>query len=250
MLCYHGVSESWPDPLAIRPERLRAQVARLVDRGWRASTFSDAVGASPPGRTLAVTFDDGLRSVVRLAFPVLLELGVPATVFVPTDFVGGGRPFAWPETEHWLATEHAGELDGMSWDELGELHAAGWEIGSHTGSHAHLTALGDESLEAELRGSREAIEARIGPCRSIAYPYSDVDGRVVAAARASGYEAGAAVLPVRHERDPLLWPRVPVLSSESELGHRLHVSRPLRRLQATRPWPAVQRAARAVNRAT
>lgn len=250
MLCYHGVSGSWPDPLAVGPERLRAQVKRLLDRGWRPATFSDAVGASAPGRTLAVTFDDGLRSVARLALPVLRELGVPATAFVPTGYVGGGKPFAWPETEHWLGTEHADELEGMSWDELGELREAGWEVGSHSDTHAHLTSLDDERLLAEMRRAKEAIEARLGECRSIAYPYSDVDGRVVAAALKAGYEAGAAVLPVRHRSDRMLWPRVPVLATESDLAHRLHTSRPLRRLQSTRPWPAVQRAARAVNRAT
>ena len=250
VLCYHGVSAAWPDPLAIRPERLRGQVAALLRRGWRATAFSEAVTAAPHRRTLAVTFDDGLRSVARLALPVLGELGVPATVFVPTGFVGAGGPFAWPETEHWLATEHAAELEGMSWDDLAELRAAGWEVGSHSASHARLTSLDDERLAVELEGSKRAIEIGLGPCRSVAYPYSDLDERVVAAARAAGYEAGAAVLPVRHRGDAMRFPRVPVLATETALAHRLHVARPVRRLQGTRPWPSLQRAARAVNRAT
>jgi peptidoglycan/xylan/chitin deacetylase (PgdA/CDA1 family) len=236
------VSESWRDPLAVEPARLRAQVAALLRRGWRATTFAEAVTAPRHPRALAVTFDDALRSVLLLGLPVLRELEVPATVFVPTGFVEGGRPFAWPESEHWLDTEHAGELDGMSWAELAELREAGWEVGSHSVSHARLTELGGERLRRELRDSREAIERRVGPCRSIAYPYSDVDDRVAASARAAGYEAGAAVLPVRHGGDRLRFPRVPVLATESALAHRLHVSRPVRRLQATRPWPAVQRA--------
>ena len=206
--------------------------------------------APPHARTLAVTFDDALRSVVRLGLPVLRELGVPATVFVPTGFVDAGTHFAWPETEHWLGTEHAHELEGVSWDELAQLRDAGWEVGSHSASHAHLTALENAALAAELGDSKEAIEARVMPCRSVAYPYSAVDDRVVAAARAAGYEAGAAVLPVRRDRDPLRFPRVPVLAAESDLAHRLHLSRPVRRLQATRPWPAFQRAARVVNRET
>lgn len=247
-LCYHGVSATWPDPLAVSPERLRAQVERLLGRGWRAATFTDAVTEPGPGRTLAVTFDDALRSVARLALPVLRELGAPATVFAPTGFADSGGPFAWPETERWLGGDHAHELDGMTWDELAELRDAGWEVGSHSVSHAHLTTLGDAELERELRDSRRAIEARLGSCRSIAYPYSDLDGRVVSAARDAGYEAGAAVLPLRHGRDPLRFPRVPVIATEGELAHRLHLSRPVRRLQATRPWPLLQRAARVVNR--
>lgn len=248
MLCYHGVSDTWPDPLVVRPERLRAQVGRLLQRGWRPARFLDAVTAPPWRRTLAVTFDDGLRSVIRLAHPVLRELGVPATVFTPTAFVDGERPFAWPGMEHWLGTEHERELEGMSWDELAQLRDAGWEIGSHSASHARLAGLDDAALAAELRDSRRAVEERLGTCRSIAYPYSEVDERVVAAARSAGYEAGAAVLPVRHRGDPLLFPRVPVLAAETALGHRLHVSRVVRMLQATRPWPAVQNAARVFSR--
>lgn len=248
MLCYHGVSDAWPDPLAIGPARLRAQVARLLRRGWRPATLAEAVTAPPWRRTLAVTFDDGLRSVIRLGLPVLRELGVPATVFTPTAFVEGGRPFAWPGTDHWLGTEHERELEGMSWDELARLRDAGWEIGSHSASHARLTQLGDAALTAELGESKRAVEERLGGCRSIAYPFSDVDDRVVAAARSAGYEAGAAVLPVRHGDDPLRFPRVPVLATETALAHRLHVSRVVRRLQATRGWPAVRSAARVVKR--
>jgi peptidoglycan/xylan/chitin deacetylase (PgdA/CDA1 family) len=250
VLCYHAVSATWPDALAISPERLREQVAGLLRRGWRAAAFTEAVTRPPHRRTLAVTFDDGLRSVARLALPVLRELEVTATVFVPTGLVDRGGPFTWPETEHWLATEHAHELDGMTWDDLGELRDAGWEVGSHSVTHAHLTRLDDAALSDELGESRRAIESRLGACRAVAYPYGGLDARVVDAARSAGYEAGAAMLPVRHGGGPLCVPRVPVIATEGSLGHRLHVSRPMRRLQGTRPWPAVQRAARAVSRAT
>jgi peptidoglycan/xylan/chitin deacetylase (PgdA/CDA1 family) len=249
VLCYHGLSRTWPEPVAVDPEKLRRQVARLLRHGWRPATFSDAV-LSPPGRrTLAVTFDDALRSVLLLALPVLRELGVPATVFAPTGFVGSGEPFAWPGVDHWLGSEHEPELEGMSWEELASLRDEGWEVGSHAVTHPRLTGLSGERLAAELRDSKDAIAGRLGACRSIAYPYSDFNARVVAAARAAGYETGAVVLPARHGGDPLSVPRVPMLGAESDLAHRLHVSRGMRRLQATPSWPRVQRAARALSRA-
>jgi peptidoglycan/xylan/chitin deacetylase (PgdA/CDA1 family) len=246
VLCYHGVSPSWPDPTAVTPFALRRQVERLLARGWQPATFTEAVTRAGSGRTLAVTFDDALSSVIRLGWGVLRELGVPATVFAPTAFVESGGPFGWPGMDRWLGTQHESELVGMTWDELAQLRDDGWEIGSHSASHTRLTGLDDAELAAELRDSKRAIEARLGGCRSLAYPYSDVDERVAALARAAGYEAGAAVLPVRHRGDPMRFPRVPMVADETRLQHRLHLSRWMRRLQATRPWPAVQWVARAL----
>jgi peptidoglycan/xylan/chitin deacetylase (PgdA/CDA1 family) len=57
-------------------------------RGYEARTFLDAIAASAPGKHLAVTFDDGYRSVFELAFPILRAAGMPATVFVPTALIG------------------------------------------------------------------------------------------------------------------------------------------------------------------
>lgn len=48
-------------------------------------------GEGLPERAFAVTFDDGYRNVLAHAAPVLDGLGIPATVFVVTDFSFGGR---------------------------------------------------------------------------------------------------------------------------------------------------------------
>ena len=45
----------------------------------------------------AVTFDDGWRDNYDLAYPVLRELGIPATVFVTTGKIGSSQPF-WQQT--------------------------------------------------------------------------------------------------------------------------------------------------------
>jgi peptidoglycan/xylan/chitin deacetylase (PgdA/CDA1 family) len=128
--------------------------------------------------------------VSRLGFPVLERLGVPATVFVPTEYAGSQQPMAWAGMSRWLGTPFEPELECMSWDELRGLRDAGWEIGSHTRTHRDLATLTDAELDAELRGSREECEAEIGrPCRGLAYPFSSFDARVKRAAAAAGYEA-------------------------------------------------------------
>jgi len=235
VLCYHAVSERWPSPLAVTPERLEETLTFLGRRGYRAGTFSETVIRSGGDRRLAATFDDAFRSVYVHAFPVLRNLRMTATVFVPTALVGTGQPMSWAGVAQWLDGPYAAELTGMSWDELGELADAGWEIGSHTRRHARLTELDDDVLADELRGSREECERHLGrPCNSLAYPYGAVDERVVRAAREAGYAAAAAP-PNRLPGDlAMRWPRVGVYPDDDLRRLRLKVSPVVRRLSSSR----------------
>ncbi len=237
-LCYHAVSTDWEYPGALESARLEQQLVRLLRDGWEPASFTEAVTAPPSRRTLAVTFDDGLRSVVELAAPVLAGLGIPGTAFVATGFIGKEDAVAWRGLERWAGTPHETELAPMGWDDLAALHDAGWEIGSHSVDHRHLTTLSDAGLAAELGDSRAAIAERLGTCTSIAYPYGDVDCRVVDAARAAGYTAGAGVLPDHHGGEPLRFPRVFVSREDSDRHLRLRLTRPMRVLQSTRLWAA------------
>jgi peptidoglycan/xylan/chitin deacetylase (PgdA/CDA1 family) len=199
------------------------------------ATFTDAVLRPPAPRTLAVTFDDAYRSVLALARPVLDELGLPGTVYVPTDFAGAGEPMSWPGIDEWIGGPHAAELLPLGWEELGALADAGWEVGSHTRSHPHLTTLGDDALQAELGESRAAVAAALGrPCRSIAYPYGDMDRRVVDAARAAGYEAGGAIGSTRPP-SRLDWPRVGVYQRDTAARFALKASPLVRRVRRRGP---------------
>jgi peptidoglycan/xylan/chitin deacetylase (PgdA/CDA1 family) len=84
VLCYHGVSETWPDPTAVTPSDFAAQLEGLLARGYQGQTLASALVAPAAPRTFAVTFDDAPLSVYERAAPILAELGLPATVFVAT----------------------------------------------------------------------------------------------------------------------------------------------------------------------
>jgi peptidoglycan/xylan/chitin deacetylase (PgdA/CDA1 family) len=240
ILCYHAINDRWPDDIAVSPGEFRRQLAVLVGRGYRGTTFSDAVLAPGSGRTVAVTFDDAFLSVAEFAYPIMSSLGLPGTVFVVTDFADDERPLAWEGITSWRDGEHAAELRGLSWPQLRDLAEAGWEIGSHTRTHPRLTSLDDERLADELTASRLACEQALGrPCNSIAYPYGDVDRRVVAAAQSAGYRT-AATLPNGLPRGRTLsTPRVGVYRGDSLRRFRVKVSPGVRLLRTS--WSIAQR---------
>jgi peptidoglycan/xylan/chitin deacetylase (PgdA/CDA1 family) len=233
VLCYHAISDSWDVPWSVTTAQLREQVAALVSRGYQATTFHEAVRSTAVGPRVAITFDDGFASVLELALPVLISFEFVATIFVVTDFTDGGKPLEWPGMEGWRDGVHEREIRGLSWADLRGLAAQGWEIGSHTRTHPQLTELDDDALADELRGSRDVCERALGlTCRSLAYPYGDMDDRVVAATLAAGYDAAAALPIGVVDASALAWPRTGVYRKDSLNRFRLKVSPTVHRVRA------------------
>lgn len=247
ILAYHAVSDTWPADLSVTVDEFEQQLGRLVRAGYRGATLTDALEHPQPGRTVVVTFDDAYLSVLERAYPVLSALGVPGVVFVPTDWPDRPPPMAWPGISQWVGTEHEREMRCLSWSQLGELAAAGWEIGSHTCSHPHLTTLPDEALRHELRSSRAVLEDRLGrPCRTLAYPYGDHDQRVMDESEDAGYRWACALPAQAMASHRLRVRRVGVYRGESWLRHRAKVSPLVRRARETGLLePAVRRLRRA-----
>jgi peptidoglycan/xylan/chitin deacetylase (PgdA/CDA1 family) len=218
VLCYHAVSEAWPDDLAIPPDVLVGQIRKLLARGFVPGTADDALAGR---RIFHVTFDDAYRELRRV-LPDLRQLGLSVTIFACPSFADDGRPFDVPELTERTRT-FQDEVRTMNWNELRESASMGVDIGSHTVSHSHLTRLGDLELKHELEVSKERIEDELRrPCRFLAYPYGEQDGRVRAAARSAGYE-GAFALRARRG-DPYAIPRVDIYRSDGRLRFALKTS--------------------------
>jgi peptidoglycan/xylan/chitin deacetylase (PgdA/CDA1 family) len=61
-----------------------------------------------PRNPIIVTFDDGFDDNYLSAYPILRELGVKATIFVATDYIGSGRAFWFDHVAHALNIAPAG----------------------------------------------------------------------------------------------------------------------------------------------
>lgn len=192
VLCYHRVGPN-STRMSISPAQFEAQLQWLKDNGWHVVRLSElaefmAGRKALPQRSVAITFDDGYETVHRHAFPLLKKHGMPATLFVYTDFVGARDALGWAQMEEML---RSGLVD----------------IQSHSKTHRNLAERqhedGDAALRAwldtELRSSKQAIERRLGAAgakvRHFAYPYGEANEAVLDAMRRHGYEMGFTVTP-------------------------------------------------------
>ncbi|MFT3818694.1 MAG: polysaccharide deacetylase family protein [Rubrivivax sp.] len=190
ILCYHrfGAGNA---KMVVSPSAFEAQMAWLARNGYRVVRMADLAGflaghKALPARAVVISFDDGYESVYRHAFPVLKKYRLPATVFIYTDFLGGG--------------------DALTWAQLQEMQASGLvDVQSHSKSHRNLVERRagetDEryraNLDAEMRTPRELLERRLPPLkvRHLAYPFGDANEAVLEAAARNGFELGATVVP-------------------------------------------------------
>jgi peptidoglycan/xylan/chitin deacetylase (PgdA/CDA1 family) len=101
ILIFHRV-RAQPD--ALFPNEMHASAfaeRMLCVRDWfNVLPLDEAAAAlergSMPARPLAITFDDGYADNATVALPILRRLGLPATFFVATGFLDGGR--MWNDT--------------------------------------------------------------------------------------------------------------------------------------------------------
>lgn len=238
ILCYHAVASAWNDTVAVSDVRFTAQMALLRRLGYRGVTFTEAVTGASSGRRVAITFDDGFHSVLDRAWPILDRHGWPGTVFAVTDYADEGRLIGWPTLDRWRGTDQEHELRTLDWSELTRLQAAGWEIGSHTASHPHLTQLPRAAVVDELERSRRACEEHLAMTPSLAYPYGDVDPQVVAVAREVGYTVAAALPDRLHAPRTLESPRVGVYNIDHMARFAVKIVPLGRRLRTIRTEPA------------
>ena len=167
VLTFHRIDDN-PGPLSYRPDRFRVLLETLADGDI---PVVDLPSLLDPGTTrgLALTFDDGYRSLHDVALPMLREHEFPAHLFLTTGWLDGEMPQSPPRAER------------LTWDMVTRLHEGGVAIESHTHSHADLRTLSESAVDSECSASDEAIERHVGRRpRYFAYPFGYSDRRVIA----------------------------------------------------------------------
>lgn len=229
-LGYHSVTEDGPPYLSLKPSTFERQLEILTRMGFRSGSRKDlerlASGERLVGRRAFLTFDDGFVDTVTTVLPRMSARGYTGIVFVLPRHLETGAPLDWPEVAG-EASRRPQLMRSIDWPMAEELVEAGWEIGSHTLTHARLTTLGDEALRQELLDSRRLIAERLGRCDLLAYPFGSWDPRVARAAADTGYSF-AFSLPFGQQLQatPMSIPRVMVDDRDASWRFRAKLSRP------------------------
>jgi peptidoglycan/xylan/chitin deacetylase (PgdA/CDA1 family) len=157
ILLYHRIAvPAIPNEYYVSPDNFRAQMQALKDWGYTPITTSLLVraikeGVPLPLRPVIISFDDGDISVYTDAFPVMREFGFVGVIYLVANRLN---------------------VDGyMRPEQIQALAQAGWEVGSHSMTHANLTA-SDTLTAMEIIDSRALLEASLGlPVATFAYPF-------------------------------------------------------------------------------
>jgi len=187
ILTYHNLGEHAKGRLVLAAASFREQMQYLKTNGYRVVSLADFIefthlGRQLPQKAVVLTFDDGYRSFKDLAYPVLKDLGFSATLFIYTDWVGAGR-------------------GALSWSDLKELSAAGFDVQAHTKSHADLRRAQGETeaqysrrMQAELEQPQELFNRNLGRRSQIlAYPYGRWEEGLLPKVQQYGYIAAFSV---------------------------------------------------------
>jgi len=182
VLMYHRIDRTDPrlpeitQALTVSPAAFASEMGWIASHGGHTVTQLQVWNALMHGRPLPhdpvlVTFDDAYRDVVEYAAPVIRRNHQHATAYVITDRLSHGRKTPW-----------------MLWSQLRLLQHDGFDIGSHTVSHADLVAVGSTQARIQLRRSRLALQHYLEhPVQWLAYPYGMVDPAVEQLAQQAGY---------------------------------------------------------------
>jgi peptidoglycan/xylan/chitin deacetylase (PgdA/CDA1 family) len=197
ILMYHRVSVPTAGAAAptwnVTPRQFRRQMAGLLARGRKPWPLSRVLahhraGQAIPPEVFVVTFDDGYECVYREAWPILRELGVPFSVFLPTAYLDTGHPFPFDD---WPAAGSA-DVDPAAWRPLraaqcAEMLAGGLlELGTHSHLHADFRGRPDE-LRCDLLRSLAVLGERFGVAEAaFAFPYGLADAGMALAAQQAG----------------------------------------------------------------
>jgi len=175
ILLYHHVGIPQSESLYyVSPFDFERQMYLLHEWGYQTISVELLVraikeGAELPPKPIILTFDDGGETTFTNALPILQKYGFTGTAYIVYNYVDISAY--------------------MDVDQIRGLYMAGWEIGSHSISHADLTVRSDRQMD-EIVESRRKLHALLNvPILTFAYPFGAYDKDSLSYIHYAGYIA-------------------------------------------------------------
>lgn len=166
-----------------------------------------------PAKAVVITFDDGLKSVSRYAYPVLKQYGFKATAFIISSRIKR-HPQKWD----------AKSLQFMSVSELQSIHDV-FDIQSHTHflhridalRHPILMSRSYHNLLFDFERSRRALAQFNAHVLYLSYPFGGYDQKAVKAAHDAGFHLAVTTVKgkVKPGDNPYLLKRLYIMRTDS-----------------------------------
>lgn len=231
VLMYHRVvadreiAES--HPFCVHKDEFLKQLEVIDHLGYTPVTFNDyklfAGGEIQlPKKPVIITFDDGYLDTYTTAYPLLLEYGMRAVIFVMGD--RSLETNIWDQSDNEIPVTRL-----MKNHQIRELHSKGFEIGAHTMRHVDLQQLSGEEIYKELKGTKMILESLLdSPVQSLSYPFGSVNAQVKRLAKDAGYDFACSVYsgPARFAVDPYEIRRLAIYNSTTLPGFIMRLKTP------------------------
>jgi len=190
VLCYHQFTEESEskNKMVVTRAEFESQMDYLAANDYQVLALSD-LGSflngkkELPIRSVVITIDDGYKSYLEVAYPILKKYDFPSTMFVYPDFIGAGLALKWRDVKF---LSKAPLVD----------------IQSHSKSHDSLSPLplGESDkdylsrLKIEVEGAEKILSRRTKQRIShFAYPYGNSSLEIVDLLEQNDYELAVTV---------------------------------------------------------
>ena len=183
VLYYHSVAK--------QHRELFAQQMDLILRCAKLIPATQEEPCGPGERYVAITFDDGLESVLENALPEMESRKIPSTMFIVVQSLGD-FPCWIPDGPRSDATQKV-----MSIEQLRHLSSDLVTVGSHTLTHPNLRRVDQAQARREISDSRAELQRILNMDVSLfSFPYGEFNSRLIQLCRDAGYERVFTTLPI------------------------------------------------------
>ena len=213
VVAFHTIGETGKEnSIQVTPAQFRRYCAffkRYFDVVSLKTLLEDIRSGRNVGGKLVITFDDGYRDNHTYAAVELERVGLPATFFVSTDFIGS-------DLTPWWDAESGVKSEWMTWKEVIDLDQRGFDIGAHTRTHPNLASSSEEAAREEIFGSKRILESKLGhEVAHFAYPYgkeADINDLSRGLVTEAGFSCCASCFGgvTSSNSDPMYLSRIPI----------------------------------------